>query len=558
MFVLCSEFFRSRIERSIMALYKLKPTFFLIYLMFLQIKSDGLAHNALQSACSATLDPKFCMSTLTSFEESSEGGPIDLGRIALNVSIAEARKVFDLIARLGRWAFTGRQLIAFEDCLELFDITLDNLERSMSKVNNSNSNYLDWRQSLDVQTWLSSALTNQATCLQGFQETSGNQQSTVSNSLHNVSRLLSNSLALVKNIPVVGRHHKRRLLSDLPGERENNDGFPSWLSDADRRRLLLQADGIFVDEMVTVAGDGSGNYATINDALNAAPNNSQERYVIYVKEGVYQEYIEVPIYKTNIMMVGDGINVTVITGNRNFVDGWTTYSSATVAVVGIGFLARDITFENTAGPEKLQAVALRVVSDLSAFYRCSINGFQDTLYVHSFRQFYRECDIYGTVDFIFGDAAVVFQTCNIFAKKPMEGQENIITAQARIDFNENTGISIQNCTIAAAPDLASEKSLRPTYLGRPWREFSRTVYIKSYIDDVVQPAGWAEWSGDFGLSTLYYGEYLNWGPGAGTAQRVQWPGYHVMDFSDAQFFTVTNLIAGDTWLNTVPFVGGLN
>ncbi|GLJ09565.1 hypothetical protein SUGI_0111990 [Cryptomeria japonica] len=525
--------------------------------MCLQIKSDGLGHDALQSVCSSTLDTKFCMSTVSSFEGSKDGGALDLGRMALNVSIAEARKVFELIARLGRWAFNQRQLIALEDCLELFDITLDSLERSMSKVNNSNSNSLGWRQSMDVQTWLSAAITNQDTCLEGFQESSGNQQSSFSSSLHNVSRLLSSSLALVKNIPVVGSHHKRRLLSDMPRGRINNDGFPSWLSAGDRRRLL-QDDGISVGDMVTVAGDGSGNYTTINEALNAAPNNSQERFAIYVKEGVYQEYIEVPIYKTNIMMVGDGINVTVITGNRNYVDGWTTYSSATVSVIGIGFMARDITFENTAGPEKCQAVALKVISDLSVFYRCSINGFQDTHYVHSFRQFYRECDIYGTVDFIFGDAAVVFQTCNMFVRKPIEGQSNIITAQGRCDSNENTGISIQNCTITASPEVASDKSLLPTYLGRPWKEYSRAVFIKSYIDDVVLPAGWMEWRGAFALSTLYYGEYLNWGPRAETAERVQWPGYHVMSLSDAELFTVTNLIAGDTWINTVPFIAGLN
>ncbi|GLJ09564.1 hypothetical protein SUGI_0111980 [Cryptomeria japonica] len=535
-----------------MAHYKWTLMFFIIF----QIKSEGLTDNSLQSACSVTLDPQFCMSTLTSFEGSLQGGFKDLARIALNVSIAEVREVIALISRLGQGAFNVKDLVALQDCQELLDITLDTLERSMSKMTNSNSNSWGWRQSLDVQTWLSAAIANQATCLEGFKETSGSQQTTFTNSLRNVSRLQSNSLALVKNIPVVGRHQKRHLLSDLTGEGENNDGFPFWLSAADRRRLL-QDDGILCDDVVTVAGDGSGNHTTIAEALNAAPNNSLGRYVIYIKKGVYQEYVEVPSYKTNIMMVGEGISATVITGRRNVVDGWTTYHSATVAVVGVGFLARGITFENTAGPEKRQAVALRVVSDLSAFYRCSFIGYQDTLYVHSFRQFYRECDIYGTIDFICGDAAVVIQSCNILARKPMEGQDNIITAQARIDPNENTGISIQYCTVGPATDLASNKSLFPTYLGRPWRQYARTVYIKSYIDDVVSPAGWAEWMGDFALSTLYFGEYLNNGPGAGTSERVKWPGYHVMSFSDALVFTVANLIAGDTWLDSVPFIGGI-
>ncbi|KAB1203939.1 Pectinesterase/pectinesterase inhibitor PPE8B [Morella rubra] len=117
------------------------------------------------------------------------------------------------------------------------------------------------------------------------------------------------------------------------------------------------------------------------------------------------------------MMIGDGMNATVISGNRSFVDGWTTFHTATFAVSGRGFIARDITFENTAGPEKHQAVALRSDSDLSVFFRCGILGYQDTLYTHTMRQFYRECRISGTVDFIFGDGSVVFQNCQILAKE---------------------------------------------------------------------------------------------------------------------------------------------
>ena len=111
------------------------------------------------------------------------------------------------------------------------------------------------------------------------------------------------------------------------------------------------------------------------------------------------------------------------------------------AVVGDGFIAKGITFENSAGPSKHEAVAVRSDADLSAFYQCSFVGYQDTLYVHSLRQFYRECDIYGTVDFIFGNAAVVFQNCNLYARKPNANQQNTFTAQGREDPNQNTGIS---------------------------------------------------------------------------------------------------------------------
>lgn len=160
-----------------------------------------------------------------------------------------------------------------------------------------------------------------------------------------------------------------------------------------------------------------------------------------------------------------------------------------VAVDGDGFIARDITFENTAGPQKHQAVALRSGADHSVFYRCSFRGYQDTLYVYANRQFYRDCDIYGTVDFIFGDAVAVLQNCNIYVRKPMSNQQNTVTAQARTDPNENTGIIIHNCRITAAGDLKAVQGSFRTFLGRPWQKYSRTVFMKSALDSLISPAG---------------------------------------------------------------------
>ena len=218
------------------------------------------------------------------------------------------------------------------------------------------------------------------------------------------------------------------------------------------------------------------------------------------------------------------------------------------AVVGQGFVGVNFTIRNTAGAVKHQAVALRNGADLSTFYSCSFEGYQDTLYVHSLRQFYRECDIYGTVDFIFGNAASVFQNCNLYPRLPMSGQFNAITAQGRTDPNQNTGISIHNCSIRASDDLAANIGAAATYLGRPWKQYSRTVYMQTFIDSVVDPKGWQEWDGDFALSTLYYAEYDNNGPGSSTANRVTWPGYHVINATDAANFTVSNFLLGDDWL----------
>lgn len=227
------------------------------------------------------------------------------------------------------------------------------------------------------------------------------------------------------------------------------------------------------------------------------------------------------------------------------------------AVVGGGFLARDLTFQNTAGPSKHQAVALRVGSDLSAFYQCNIVAYQDTLYVHSLRQFFRDCYIAGTVDFIFGNAAVVLQNCDLVARKPNSGQKNMVTAQGREDPNQNTGISIQGCTIKGASDLSSSTR---SFLGRPWKKYSRTVVMQSTITNIIDPAGWFEWSGSFALDTLTYREYQNTGAGASTSGRVNWKGYKVItSASEAQQYTVGNFIGGSGWLGATgfPFKSGL-
>ena len=219
----------------------------------------------------------------------------------------------------------------------------------------------------------------------------------------------------------------------------------------------------------------------------------------------------------------------------------------------------NMTFQNTAGAAKHQAVAVRSGADLSTFYLCSFEGYQDTLYAHSMRQFYRECDIYGTVDFIFGNAAVVFQNCNIYSRLPMQGQSNTITAQGRMDPNQNTGTSIQNCTLVAAPDLKSDNGSTQTYLGRPWKLYSRTVIMQSFMDGSINPSGWLPWNGDFALSTLYYAEFNNTGPGSNTSNRVSWPGYHVISNPDALNYTVTSFLLGGIWLpqTGVPYSDGL-
>ncbi|XP_062089042.1 pectinesterase-like [Humulus lupulus] len=534
------------------------PTKHIQYLHF--HKHYQVAH----SACQGTLYPKLCVSTVASFPDLISKSLPQIISFTVNHTMNEVR------ASSANCTFIGKRLRgvspiqkrALDDCIELLDDTVSELGTALSDLSSKKSASSHYH---DLQTLLSGALTNQATCLDGFDfsKESNYVRNYIQNRISTISNHVSNILAMLKKIPGKRGHSTTKTTSFeedevFPEYGHLRNGFPTWVSSEDQTLLVAPVNESKID--LVVAKDGTGNFTTVSEAVAAAPNSSVTRFVIYIKAGAYFENVEVVKKKTNLMFLGDGIGKTVIKASRNHVDGWTTFRSATVAVVGNGFIAKGITFENSAGPSKHQAVALRSGSDLSAFYRCSFVGYQDTLYAHSLRQFYRECDIYGTVDFVFGNAAVVFQNCNLYARKPNENQRNMFTAQGREDPNQNTGISILDCKLAAAADLLPVRSSFRTYLGRPWKEYSRTVIMKSYIDESVEPAGWLEWNGTFALSTLYYGEYMNRGPGSNTTARVTWPGFRVINSSvEASKFTVDVFIQGPEWLNftRVPYFSGL-
>uniref|UniRef100_A0A0E0FD75 Pectinesterase n=1 Tax=Oryza meridionalis TaxID=40149 RepID=A0A0E0FD75_9ORYZ len=547
------------------------------------------AEEAAAAHCEGTLYPELCLSTLADIPDLHTKSLPDVICGTVNrTKDAVAATSYNCSHYINNKYLTPRDRLAISDCMELLDTTMDELQATTSDLespavaggNNGSASMAAKRVTMDhVMTELSAAMTNQYTCLDGFDYKDGERvRHYMESSIHHVSRMVSNSLAMAKKLPGAGGGGMTPSSSSSPdtatqsessesettqrqpfmGYGQMANGFPKWVRPGDRR--LLQAPASSITPDAVVAKDGSGGYTTVSAAVAAAPANSNKRYVIHIKAGAYMENVDVGKSKKNLMFIGDGIGKTVIKASRNVVDGSTTFRSATVAVVGNNFLARDLTIENSAGPSKHQAVALRVGADLSAFYRCSFVGYQDTLYVHSLRQFFRECDIYGTIDFIFGNSAVVFQSCNLYARRPLPNQSNIYTAQGREDPNQNTGISIQKCKVAAASDLLAVQSSFKTYLGRPWKQYSRTVFMQSELDSVVNPAGWLEWSGNFALDTLYYGEYQNTGPGASTSNRVKWKGYRVItSASEASTFTVGNFIDGDVWLagTSVPFTVGL-
>ncbi|TKY54366.1 pectinesterase/pectinesterase inhibitor 13 [Spatholobus suberectus] len=454
---------------------------------------------------------------------------------------------------------------AFEDCKKLFQDAKDDIATSISELGKIELKMLSER-SPDLNSWLSAVISFQQNCVDGFPE--GNMKTDLQNLFKDSKEFVSNSLAILSQVASAVSTlrtlaSRRRLLlsqnsnSNSPAASlDKTDGLPSWLNHDDRR--ILKATDNKPTPNVTVANDGSGDFKTISEALNAVPQNFEGRYVIYVKEGEYDEAVTVTKKMQNITMYGDGSQKSTITGSKNYRDGVRTFQTASFVVEGDGFIGLAMGFRNTAGPEGHQAVAARVQADRAVFANCRFEGYQDTLYTQAHRQFYRSCIITGTIDFIFGDAAVVLQNCNIFVRKPLDNQQNMVTAQGRMDRQQATGIVLQKCEIKPDDSLVPEKDKIRSYLGRPWKEYSRTIVMESEIDDFIHPDGWAVWMGDFALKTLYYAEYSNTGPGASTNARVNWPGYKVIDKDEASKFTVGSFLKG-TWLNStgVPTVQGL-
>ncbi|CAL9751246.1 unnamed protein product [Musa acuminata subsp. burmannicoides] len=305
----------------------------------------------------------------------------------------------------------------------------------------------------------------------------------------------------------------------------------------------------------TVCKGSECRYRSVQAAVDAAPENSTRPFVIHIKEGVYEETVRVPFEKTNLVFFGDGMGKTVITGSLSAdMVGVSTYNTATVGVTGDGFMARDLTMANTAGPDAHQAVAYRSDSDRSVLEHVEFLGHQDTLYASSLRQFYQSCRVSGTVDFIFGNAAAVFRDCSILVVPrqldPEHGETNTVTAHGRSDPAQSTGFVFDRCVVNGSDEyLALYKSnpaVHLTYLGRPWKEYSRTVFIDCSMGEIVRPEGWTPWSGDFALTTLYFGESGSSGPGGKATARVPWsskiPAEHLGAYSLESF------IQGDQWI----------
>jgi pectinesterase len=287
----------------------------------------------------------------------------------------------------------------------------------------------------------------------------------------------------------------------------------------------------------TVAKDGSGDFKTIQEAVMAVRDWSEVQVPIYIKKGVYKEKLVIPSQKTRITLIGESAAETIITyDDYSGKNGLTTYTSYTVLVKGNEFKAENLTFENTAGTVG-QAVALHVEADKVIIKKCRILGNQDTLFpsTDTSRQYYLDCYIEGTTDFIFGAATAVFENCTIHSKK-----NSYITAASTIK-DRSYGFVFLNCKLTAS------ESAQKVYLGRPWRANAKTVFINTDMGKHILPEGWHVWNNNDNHKTTFYAEYGSTGPGFVKESRVNWS--KQLTKKEAKQYTLKNIFAGTlAWL----------
>ncbi|CAN8255756.1 unnamed protein product [Cochlearia groenlandica] len=507
---------------------------------------------AIKDVCAPTDYKKTCEDTLKK-DAHNTSDPLELVRAAFNVTMKQISDVAKKSQTMIELQNDPRAKMALDQCKELMDYAFGELSNSFEELGRFEFHKLD-EALIKLRVWLSATISHEQTCLDGFQGAQGNAGETMKKALKTAVQLTHNGLAMVTEM---SNYLGQMQFPEMNSRRLLSQESPSWVDG--RARRLLNAPLSEVKPDMVVAQDGSGQYKTINEALENVPKKNNATFVVHIKGGVYKEFVQVNRSMTNLVFIGDGPQKTIITGDKSFKDGITTYRTASAAIVGDHFIAKNMGFENTAGAEKHQAVAIRVMSDESMFYNCRFDGYQDTLYAHSHRQFYRDCTISGTIDFLFGDGAAVLQNCTFLVRKPLPNQACPITAHGRKDPREATGFVLQGCTIAGDTDYLPVKETSKSYLGRPWKEYSRTIIMNTFIPDFVPPEGWQPWNGDFGLNTLSYSEVRNTGPGAPITKRVTWPGIKKLTEEEILGFTPAQYIQGDAWIpgKGVPYTPGL-
>jgi PelA/Pel-15E family pectate lyase len=280
---------------------------------------------------------------------------------------------------------------------------------------------------------------------------------------------------------------------------------------------------------IVVAADGSGDFRTVQEAIDHVPENNSQRIVIHLKPGVYREQIRVSAGKRFVTFRGDDALKTILTYRLSALEAGNTRLAFSTFVNADEFRAENVTFENSFGAGS-QAVALFVDADRAEFRNCRFLGWQDTLFVNGGRQWFKDCYIEGHVDFIFGSASAVFENCTIHSKGA-----GYVTAHYRTSDREHTGFVFVRCR------LTGEKAVGGVYLGRPWRPYARVVFIECWLGEHIKAEGWDNWRDPAREKTAWFAEYNSKGPGANLNARVAWSKQlskaDAASFSRDRFFT---------------------
>ena len=292
------------------------------------------------------------------------------------------------------------------------------------------------------------------------------------------------------------------------------------------------------NKQIVVAQDGSGDFKTVQEAITAVPDFRKVTTTIFIKKGIYKEKLNLSSSKKMVRLLGEDLNKTILTYDdfaakkNSFGEEKGTSGSASFYIYGDEFTAENITIENSSGPVG-QAVALWVAGDKATFINCRLLGFQDTLYTYgaNSREYFKNCYIEGTVDFIFGSATAVFDDCEIFCKKG----GGYITASSSPD-TVKYGYVFLNCKVTGdAPDNSF-------YLGRPWRPYAKAVYINCTLPKLIRAEGWNNWGKETNEKTAYYAEYKNSGPGFQPEKRSAWS--HQLTETEIKEYTLDKILKG--------------
>lgn len=290
-----------------------------------------------------------------------------------------------------------------------------------------------------------------------------------------------------------------------------------------------------------VAQDGSGDFFTVQEAINAVPDfRKNVRTTILVRAGAYKEKIIIPESKINLSLIGETGAVLTnddFANKKNvFGENMGTSGSSSCYIYAPDFYAENITFENSAGPVG-QAVACFVSADRAHFKNCRFLGFQDTLYTYSkqSRQYYEDCYIEGTVDFIFGWSTAVFNRCHIHSKR-----DGYVTAPST-DQGKKHGYVFYDCKLTAEPEATK------VYLSRPWRPYAQAVFVRCELGKHIHPEGWNNWGKKENEKTAFYAEYDSRGEGANPKARAAF----ARQLKNLKGYEMATVLAGEDGWNPV-------